>query len=99
MPDHPIALELVGLLGHHISTSASLPDGQVESDPYEIEDRFKPHLALVIDAGVILPSPSSIISLIDDTPEVIREGKGPGASSLEKFKPRPGELFLILKSY
>ena len=78
VPDHPIALELVGLLGHPIiSTSASLPDGQVESDPYEIEDRFKPHLALVIDAGIILPSPSSIISLIDDAPEVIREGKGP----------------------
>jgi tRNA threonylcarbamoyl adenosine modification protein (Sua5/YciO/YrdC/YwlC family) len=78
VPDHPIALELVGLLGHPIiSTSASLSDGQVESDPYEIEDRFKPHLALVIDAGIILPSPSSIISLIDDAPEVIREGKGP----------------------
>jgi len=78
VPDHPIALELVGLLGHPIiSTSASLLGGQVESDPYEIEDRFKPHLALVIDAGIILPSPSSIISLIDDAPEVIREGKGP----------------------
>jgi tRNA threonylcarbamoyl adenosine modification protein (Sua5/YciO/YrdC/YwlC family) len=78
VPDHPIALELVGLLGHPIiSTSASLSDGQVESDPYEIEDRFKPHLALVIDAGIIPPSPSSIISLIDDAPEVIREGKGP----------------------
>ena len=78
VPDHPIALELVGLLGHPIiSTSASLSDGQVESDPYEIEDRFKPHLTLVIDAGIIPPSPSSIISLIDDAPEVIREGKGP----------------------
>lgn len=78
VPDHPIALELVGLLGHPIiSTSASLSDGQAESDPYEIEDRFKPHLALVIDAGIIPPSPSSIISLIDDAPEVIREGKGP----------------------
>jgi tRNA threonylcarbamoyl adenosine modification protein (Sua5/YciO/YrdC/YwlC family) len=78
VPDHPIALELVGLLGHPIiSTSASLPDGQVESDPYEIADRFKPHLALVIEAGIIPPAPSSIISLIDDAPEVIREGKGP----------------------
>ncbi len=78
VPDHPIVLTLVGLLGHPIiSTSASLPDGPVESDPYEIEDRFKPHLALVIDAGIILPAPSSIVSLIDDAPEIIREGKGP----------------------
>ena len=43
VPDHPIALELVRLLGHPIiSTSASLPDSPVESDPYEIEARFKP---------------------------------------------------------
>ena len=77
VPDHPIALVLVRLLGHPIiSTSASLPDGPVESDPYEIEEKFKPHLGLVIDAGIILPAPSSIISFIDDVPEIIREGKG-----------------------
>jgi tRNA threonylcarbamoyl adenosine modification protein (Sua5/YciO/YrdC/YwlC family) len=77
VPDHPIALGLVHLLGHPIiSTSASLPDGPVESDPYEIAEKFKPHLALIIDGGIILPAPSSIISLIEDAPEIIREGKG-----------------------
>ncbi|MBM4294498.1 MAG: threonylcarbamoyl-AMP synthase [Deltaproteobacteria bacterium] len=77
VPDHPIALGLVRLLGHPIiSTSASLPEGPVESDPYEIEEKFKPHLDLVIAAGIILPAPSSIISFIDDVPEIIREGKG-----------------------
>ncbi len=77
VPDHPIALGLIDLLGHPvISTSASLPDSPVESDPYEIEARFKPHLELVIDGGIILPAPSSVISLIGDVPEVIREGKG-----------------------
>jgi tRNA threonylcarbamoyl adenosine modification protein (Sua5/YciO/YrdC/YwlC family) len=77
VPDHPIALGLVGLLSHPIiSTSASLPDGPVESDPYEIEAKFKPYLELVIDGGRVLPEPSSVISLIDDVPEVIRAGKG-----------------------
>ena len=77
VPDHPIALGLVGLLGHPIiSTSASLPESAVESDPYEIAEKFKTHLELVIDAGIILPAPSSVIALIDDAPEVIREGKG-----------------------
>ncbi len=77
VPDHPIALGLVGLLGHPIiTTTASLPDEAVESDPYEIEAKFKGHLALVIDGGIVLPEPSSIISLIDDVPEVIRAGKG-----------------------
>lgn len=77
VPDHPLALGLVRLLGHPIiSTSASLPESPAESDPYDIEEKFKPHLALVIDVGIILPAPSSIISFIDDVPEVIREGKG-----------------------
>ena len=30
----------------------------------------------MIDGGIIPPAPSSIISLIDDVPEIIREGKG-----------------------
>jgi tRNA threonylcarbamoyl adenosine modification protein (Sua5/YciO/YrdC/YwlC family) len=77
VPDHPIALGLVDLLSHPIiSTSASLPDSPVESDPYEIDAKFKPHLELVVDGGPVAPEPSSIISMIDDVPEVIREGKG-----------------------
>lgn len=77
VPDHPICLQLVELLGHPIiSTGANLPEQPPESDPLEIAEKFKPHVALVIDAGIILPSPSSIISLIDDIPEVIREGAG-----------------------
>jgi tRNA threonylcarbamoyl adenosine modification protein (Sua5/YciO/YrdC/YwlC family) len=77
VPDHPIALGLVELLGHPIiTTTAALPDSPVESDPYEIEIKFKPHLELVIDGGIVLPDPSSIIAFIDDMPEVLREGKG-----------------------
>jgi tRNA threonylcarbamoyl adenosine modification protein (Sua5/YciO/YrdC/YwlC family) len=77
VPDHPIALGLVRLLSHPIiTTTASLPDGPEESDPYEIELKFKPHLDLVIDGGQVAPAPSSVISLIDDVPEIIREGKG-----------------------
>jgi tRNA threonylcarbamoyl adenosine modification protein (Sua5/YciO/YrdC/YwlC family) len=77
VPNHPICHGLLEMLGHPIiSTSASLPEGPVFSDPEEITEKFKPHLDLVIDAGIILPAPSSVISLIDDAPEVIREGKG-----------------------
>lgn len=77
VPDHRICHGLLDLLGHPIiSTSANLPEGPVLSDPEEIVEKFKPHLEMVIDAGTILPAPSSVISLIDDAPEVIREGKG-----------------------
>mgnify|MGYP005848226141 FL=1 len=77
VPDHPICLKQVEMLGHPIiSTGANLPEQLPESDPYEIAEKFKAHLEVVIDAGIILPAPSSIISLIDDMPEVIREGAG-----------------------
>jgi tRNA threonylcarbamoyl adenosine modification protein (Sua5/YciO/YrdC/YwlC family) len=76
VPDHLIALGLVGLLSHPIiTTTAALPDEPVESDPYEIELKFK-DLALVIDGGIVLPEPSSVIAMIDDVPEIIRAGKG-----------------------
>lgn len=77
VPDNEICLRLVRLLGHPIiSTSASRADGGIMSDPHDIEAYFKPHLDLVVDGGIIVPEPSSVISLIDDVPEVIRVGKG-----------------------
>ena len=31
---------------------------------------------IVIDGGNIIGEPSSVVSIIDDTPEIIRKGKG-----------------------
>lgn len=77
VPDHAICLKLVQLLGHPIiTTSASREDGTVMSDPYDIAEYYKPPLDLVIDGGIVVPEPSSVISLINDVPEVLREGKG-----------------------
>ena len=77
VPDHPISLELVRLLEHPIiSTSAALPEGETLRDPVDIAEKFKGLVNVVIDGGIVLPEPSSIISLIDDTPEIIRTGQG-----------------------
>jgi tRNA threonylcarbamoyl adenosine modification protein (Sua5/YciO/YrdC/YwlC family) len=77
VPNHPIALGIISLLGHPIiSTGANLAGSLAESDPYEIAELFKGHLTLVIDAGIIPPAPSSIISFIDDVPQVLRVGAG-----------------------
>ncbi len=77
VPDHPISLELVRLLEHPIiSTSAALPEGETLRDPVDIAEKFKGLVNVVIDGGIVLPEPSSIISLIDDTPEIIRAGQG-----------------------
>jgi tRNA threonylcarbamoyl adenosine modification protein (Sua5/YciO/YrdC/YwlC family) len=71
VPNNRICLGIVGTLGRPIiSTSAGL------DDPYEIEETFSPNLDIVIDGGALYPSPSSVISLIGDVPEIIRAGKG-----------------------
>ena len=77
VPDHPICISLVKALGNPIiSTSATLPDGSQLFDASLIQDVFKGRLDAVIDGGAVSGKPSSVISLINDEPEVIREGMG-----------------------
>ena len=77
IPDNKICLALVKELGNPIiSTSVYKPDESLYNDPNEIEERFGKQLDLVIDGGVIVAEHSSIIDLSDDTPGVIRKGKG-----------------------
>jgi tRNA threonylcarbamoyl adenosine modification protein (Sua5/YciO/YrdC/YwlC family) len=83
VPKHPICQGLIHLLGHPIISTGANPAGSLsESDPYEVEAMFKPHLALVIDAGIIPAAPSSVISFIGDVPEVLRAGQGDVSSFL-----------------
>jgi len=77
VPDHNICLRLVEGLGHPIiSTTANTEDGELLNDPSLIKDYFAPHLDLVIDGGPVPAEPSSVVSLIDDEPVVLREGRG-----------------------
>ncbi|NQT68492.1 MAG: threonylcarbamoyl-AMP synthase [Desulfobacteraceae bacterium] len=77
VPDNSICLELVKELGNPIiSTSASMPDGTLFFDPSLIHDYFQSRIDIVIDGGPVPGYPSSVISLINDMPEVIREGRG-----------------------
>jgi tRNA threonylcarbamoyl adenosine modification protein (Sua5/YciO/YrdC/YwlC family) len=71
VPDNKICLGIVKTLGRPIiSTSAGY------DDPQSIVEAFTPYLDVVIDGGILYPNPSSVVSLIDDMPVVIREGKG-----------------------
>lgn len=77
IPDNRICLALVKELGHPIiSTSVNKPDEGLYNDPSEIEERFGKQLDLVIDGGVIVGEHSSIIDLTEESPKVIRKGKG-----------------------
>ena len=77
VPDHAICLAIVQELGHPVlSTSATGPDGVILESLIEIEERLGHALDLIIDGGPVPSKPSSVVSLIDDSPEIIREGQG-----------------------
>jgi len=77
VPDNQICLELVRQLGNPIiSTSAIDSDDMPYHDASLIHEDFGCRLDAVIEGGPIINKPSSVISLIDDIPEIIREGLG-----------------------
>ena len=45
-------------------------------DAYDVADRFGSQVDLIIDGGEVFPNPSTVVSLVDDQPEILREGKG-----------------------
>lgn len=77
VPNHQIPLTLAMALGHPIlSTSATDDQGEVFSNPSFIDDHFGDNLDAVIDGGAVPGVASSVISLLDDEPEIIRYGAG-----------------------
>jgi tRNA threonylcarbamoyl adenosine modification protein (Sua5/YciO/YrdC/YwlC family) len=78
VPDHPICLAIVEEFGHPIiSTSATDAEtNTVLSTPREIQEKLGHALDLLVDGGVVPGVASSVVSLIDDTPEILREGAG-----------------------
>jgi len=77
VPNHLICLALVKELGNPIiTTSATKPDGTIINEPSFIHDFFRSRIDVVIDGGPVPGKPSSVISLIDEVPEIIRRGIG-----------------------
>jgi tRNA threonylcarbamoyl adenosine modification protein (Sua5/YciO/YrdC/YwlC family) len=77
VPDNAICLALVRELGNPIiTTSATTADGSNLFDASLLHDHFGRQVDIVIEGGTVSGQPSSVISLMDDTPEVIRRGAG-----------------------
>ncbi len=77
VPDHRICAALIHDLGNPvISTSATTADGEILTEAWMIEDEFSHLIDIVVEGGDVPNQPSSVISLFDDEPEVIREGAG-----------------------
>lgn len=83
MPNNKICLELAEGVGNSIiTTSATMNDGTILNDPSLIHDHFSSRIDMVIDGGPVPGKPSSVINMMGDAPEVIREGLG----NVEMFK-------------
>jgi tRNA threonylcarbamoyl adenosine modification protein (Sua5/YciO/YrdC/YwlC family) len=77
VPANKICIALVEGLGNPIiSTSATTPQGTIFDDPSLIHDYFKSRIDVVIEGGPVPGNPSSVISLINDIPDILREGVG-----------------------
>ena len=85
MPANPIALALLAELDEPLlSTSIRDPDHDFVNDPDEIERTLGSGVDLVIDGGILLPVPSTVVDLSGDEPVLVRDGKG-DVEALELF--------------
>lgn len=78
VPDNNIVHSLLETLGQPIMSSTLIPAGSDEAidDAQAIRLLYEHEVDLVIDGGFCGVEPSTVISLIDSVPEVIRYGKG-----------------------
>lgn len=77
VPDNQISLAIARELGNPVlSTSATGPDGTPFENPSLLNDWFGTRLDLVVDGGPVPGRDSSVVSLIEDVPEIIRYGAG-----------------------
>jgi tRNA threonylcarbamoyl adenosine modification protein (Sua5/YciO/YrdC/YwlC family) len=78
IPGHPVAHALLAELGEAMLSATLLLPGESApmADAQEIRQRLEHQLDLVIDGGACGVEPSTVIDLTDDTPRVLREGKG-----------------------
>lgn len=78
VPNHPVILEVVRQLGNPIisTTCRRIGDDFACADVYDIKEQFGHQLDLAIDGGYIFPDESTVVRIVDEEIEIIREGKG-----------------------
>ncbi|MDD2986821.1 L-threonylcarbamoyladenylate synthase [Flavobacterium sp.] len=79
IPDNPIVLQIVKLLGNPIISTSIYDEDEVleySTDPELIFEKWQNQVEMVIDGGYGDNQPSTIIDLSEGEPVIIREGKG-----------------------
>jgi tRNA threonylcarbamoyl adenosine modification protein (Sua5/YciO/YrdC/YwlC family) len=77
VPQAPLMLAIAAKLGRPIvTTSATADDGRVLIDAKDIKEELGSRLEMILDGGVQPNEPSTVVSLIGDQIEILRQGKG-----------------------
>ncbi len=78
IPDHPVALALLEELGEPLlSSTLILPDASFPlTDMDEIRERLERQVDLIIEGGTVGIDPTTVIDLTQDTPVLLRAGRG-----------------------
>ncbi|MBD1399292.1 L-threonylcarbamoyladenylate synthase [Pelovirga terrestris] len=77
IPDNAICHAIVNALGQPlVTTSANVTGETTPADPYEINNSMGRLVDMVVDGGILMDEASTVISLLDDKIEVLRQGCG-----------------------
>jgi tRNA A37 threonylcarbamoyladenosine synthetase subunit TsaC/SUA5/YrdC len=79
MPKHLVACMLLAELGEPLLTGSVTPSDDETpelEEPEQLEQRHARELAVVVDVGPLWPDPSTVLRLIDDEVELLRQGQG-----------------------
>ncbi len=78
VPECEICLAIVEELGNPILNTSAVEEQRDAPviDAMDVNELFGSRVDLIIDGGEVFPDPSTVISLVSDYPEILREGKG-----------------------
>lgn len=77
VPQAPLMRAIAAELGRPIvTTSATDSEGEVLTDARSIKEVLGHRIDLILDGGIQPSEPSTVVSLINDEIEVLRQGKG-----------------------
>ncbi|MGH8476950.1 MAG: L-threonylcarbamoyladenylate synthase, partial [Methylococcales bacterium] len=76
IPDHPVAQSLLDELGEPMFSSTLIFPGEEEafSDPVDFRARIEHEVELIIDSGIVVYKPTTMVDLCGKNPEILREG-------------------------
>jgi tRNA threonylcarbamoyl adenosine modification protein (Sua5/YciO/YrdC/YwlC family) len=77
VPNNKICLAIIKELGHPILSASVLDEnGEALNNPEQIKDIYERQVDLILDGGIVVSGPSTVLDLTDERVVVLREGAG-----------------------